>query len=64
MTILIQTRPSNGAARMTDKPSLEEFVTMWWKMYGPAFGNNELAANGQFDEMPYVEWEQMYGRDE
>lgn len=42
------------------KTPLEEFVDMWWKVNGPALAGSELAADGQFDELPYVEWEKMH----
>jgi len=40
--------------------SLEEFVDQWWVINGSKLKDNELAKNGQFDELPYYEYEEVY----
>lgn len=40
--------------------TLDEYIDWWWEKHGPSLENNELAQNGQFDELPYVEYEDVY----
>ena len=41
--------------------TMEQYVKDWWKAH-PNFGNPELRANGQFDEIPYVEFAKIERR--
>lgn len=49
---------------MAGKPSIEEFVDAWWAKHGEKFANNVMAQNGQLDELPYVEYYELYGESE
>jgi hypothetical protein len=40
-------------------PSFDNFEKAWWKKH-KKLANSELGSNGQFDELPYVEY---YGKD-
>ena len=42
------------------KPTFKEFEKEWWKNH-PDLAKTELAMSGQFDEFPYVEFEEKYG---
>ena len=42
------------------KPNFQEFSKEWWKN-NAVLAETEMAKNGQFDELPYVEYEELYG---
>lgn len=42
-------------------PTFSHYVAEFWKSH-EAMANSELGRNGQFDEVPYIEWEKIKRR--
>jgi len=36
---------------------IDEFIEDWWEAH-PGLADTELGSNGQFDELPYIEYEE------
>ena len=45
---------------MKVKPTLEDFIKEWWSDH-KNLRDTELGSNGQFDNIPYEEYENLYG---
>lgn len=43
-----------------EKPNFKYFEKAWWEKH-KALGQTELGQNGQFDELPFIEYEEKYG---
>lgn len=42
------------------KPTFKQFKTEWWEKH-KTLSDTELGSNGQFDELPFIEYKELYG---
>lgn len=43
-------------------PTLEDFVKDWWSR-NSELADTELGSNGQFDELPYAAYAELYDKE-